>query len=221
MIVPLDENANWFVAVSYSNAGYVKDDDAKNWKADELLKQIAKGTEEANKTRREKGIPEMEIVGWIEQPTYEVDSHRLVWSLASRDKGAQSAEQGVNYNTLALGREGYISMNMVADKDQIEGLKPTAKSLLAALAYNDGKKYTDFNAGTDKVAAYGLAALVAGVAAKKLGFFALAAGIVAKFAKVIGVAVIAMFGGAFNRFRKKETVPQPAIPSSDTSEPGA
>ena len=45
---------------------------------------------------------------------------------------------------------------------------------MAAVKFNDGKRYTDFDSSTDKVAAYGLAALVAGVAAKKLGLLAIA-----------------------------------------------
>ena len=53
----------------------------------------------------------------------------------------------------------------------------------------------------DRVAAYGLAALVAGVAAKKLGLLALFAAFVVKFAKVIVIA-IAAFGAAIVRWFK-------------------
>ena len=48
-------------------------------------------------------------------------------------------------------------------------LATSGTSTVAALNFNEGKRYADFNASTDKVAEYGLAALVAGVAAKKLG----------------------------------------------------
>ena len=41
--------------------------------------------------------------------------------------------------------------------------------LLADLDYNSGKRYEDFNASTDHIAEYGLAALIGGIAAKKLG----------------------------------------------------
>lgn len=220
MIVPIGETKHgWFVAATFSNAGFVKDDDAKDWKADDLLDSIRKGTEEANKKRKERGIPEMEILGWVEKPTYDASNHRLVWSIASRDKGQpESAEQGINYNTLALGREGYISMNLVTDRDSVEGLKPVARTLLAALDFNAGKRYADFNSGTDKVAAYGLAAIVAGVAAKKLGFFALIAAFVLKFAKVIGLAAVAGFGGFFKKFRRKkdDSAPTPPPTTPDT-----
>lgn len=218
IIVPTtEENSGWIIVASYNNAGYVKDDDAKDWKADELLGNIRTGTEEQNKTRAERGIPELEILGWVEKPNYDPAVHRLVWSIASRDKGQTEAdEQSVNYNTLALGREGYISMNMVADRNKIEELKPVAQAALAALQFDQGKRYTDFNASTDKVAAYGLAAIVAGAAAKKLGLFAVIAAFVAKFAKVIWIAVAAGAGGLFSKFKRKREVSQlpPAPPSN-------
>ncbi|NJD08723.1 MAG: DUF2167 domain-containing protein [Methylococcaceae bacterium] len=205
MVVPTQqgENADWFVVISYDDSGFIKDDDARTWDADELLNNIRSGTEETNSERRSRGIPEIEVTGWVEKPQYDEANHRLVWSLGSRQKGdTGSGDAGVNYNTLALGREGYLSLNLVTGLAQVEQLKPVARTLLASLDFDQGKRYADFNADTDKVAEYGLAALVAGVAAKKLGMFALAAAFVAKFAKVIGVAVVVglaslkkLFGG--------------------------
>lgn len=196
MIVSMaEQEAGWFMVASYTESGFIKDDDARDWDADELLENIRAGTEEANNVRRARGIPEMEIIGWVEKPQYDAANHRLAWSIASRDKGPTADQyNGVNYNTLALGRQGYISMNLVTDLAFIEDLKPVAKNMLAALDFNEGKRYADFSESTDKVAEYGLAALVAGVAAKKLGFFALLAVFAAKFAKVIGVVAVAGAG---------------------------
>lgn len=207
IIAPEQENAEWFMVVRYVNAGYIRDEDAKDWKADELLKSIREGTEETNAERRNRKLPELEVLGWVQAPQYEAASHRLVWSLSSREKGATSdADNGVNYNTLVLGREGYVSMNMVAGARDIEALKPTAHGLLASLEFKDGKRYADFNSSTDRVAEYGLAALVAGVAAKKLGLLAVVGAFVLKFAKVIGIAAIAGIGGFAKWFgRKKPT----------------
>ena len=72
---------------------------------------------------------------------------------------------------------------------------------MGAVTFNDGKRYTDFDASTDKVAAYGLAALVAGVAAKKLGLLAIAGAFVLKFAKVIALGAAALGGGLWSRIR--------------------
>lgn len=197
MIVPLS-GGNWFVVVRFDPAGYIKDDDAKDWNAEELLTNIKDGTEEANKERKSRGISELEVLGWVEPPKYNAASHQLVWSISSRDKGDLNPEQrGINYNTYALGRDGFISMNLVTDLKSIEEQKPIAHSLLAGLEFGSGKRYADFNASTDKVAAYGLAALVGGLAAKKLGLLAVIAAFFIKFSKVFilaGLAIAAGFG---------------------------
>jgi len=198
---------SWFVTVRFEAAGYVKDDDAKDWNADDLLKSYREGTEASNAERKKMGFPEMEIVGWAEKPAYSAATHRLVWAMSSKDRGAPSdAARGVNYNTYALGREGYFSLNLVTALDDLPKDKPAAAELLAALQYDDGKRYADFNSKTDKVAEYGLAALVLGVAAKKLGFFAVAAIFFAKFAKVIFLAV-AGFGAVFMKYFKRKPAP--------------
>ncbi len=205
MVMPLGK-AEWFVVARNIKAGYIKDDDARDWKADELLKNIKQGTDESNAERRQRGIPEIDVIGWVQQPTYDAASHRLVWSLSSKPKGAaDSADAGINYNTYALGREGYISMNLVTSLAAIERDKPVAHALLAALDFNDGKRYADFNASTDKVAEYGLAALVAGAAAKKLGLFAALGVFVLKFWK-IGLLALVGLGAVLPRlFRRKNS----------------
>lgn len=194
MIFPgTDENANWFVVAYYHASGYIKDDDAKDWNADEMLENLVAGTEETNKDRKARGIPEVQVIGWVEKPHYDPAAHRLVWSVSTKDKGAPDSDgQGINYNTYALGREGYISLNLVTDLKSIEAQKPIARTLLGSLDFNQGKQYAEFNSSTDKVAAYGLAALVGGIAAKKLGLLALAAAFVAKSAKAIIAAGVAV-----------------------------
>jgi uncharacterized membrane-anchored protein len=200
---------SWFMTVRFEAAGYVKDDDAKDWKADELLNSYREGTEASNAERKKMGFPEMEIVGWAEKPAYDAATHRLVWAMSSKDRGAApDAVQDVNYNTYALGREGYFSLNLVTALNDLPKDKPAAAELLAALQYDDGKRYADFNSKTDKVAEYGLAALVLGVAAKKLGFFAVAALFFAKFAKVIFLAV-AGFGTVFLKYFKRKPAAAP------------
>lgn len=198
-------DASWFATVRYEASGYIKDDDAKNWNAEDMLKSYRDGTEAANDERKKMGVAPMEIVGWAEKPHYAADTHRLVWAMSSREKGAPAGEpQGVNYNTFALGREGYMSLNLVTGLNELPQHKGEAQSLLGALEFDDGKRYADFNSSTDKVAEYGLAALVLGVGAKKLGLFAVIFAFAAKFAKVIILAAVA-FGGGLMKFlgRKK------------------
>lgn len=199
------EKDNWLAVVSFHPEGYIRDDDAKDWDADELLQNLKDGTAHDNADRKARGFPELEITGWIERPTYTSPVHQLVWSAGLRDKGARSgADQTVNYNTYLLGREGYLSLNFVTSTAMVETERPLAQKLLAAMQFAPGKRYEDFNESTDKVAAYGLAALVGGAVLKKVGFLAVLAAFAAKFAKVLAVACAAVAAGIFNLVRRKK-----------------
>jgi uncharacterized membrane-anchored protein len=187
--VPLGE-ARWFVVANYDPSGYIKDDDAKHWDADKLLQNLKDGTEAGNAARARVGVPPLQVTRWIEPPAYTADSHRLIWSAEAQRKDGVGGDPTVNYNTYVLGREGFISMNLITSASAVDDDKAAARELLSAVNFNDGKRYGDFNSSTDKVAAYGLAALVAGVAAKKIGLLALLAATVVKFAKVIALAVV-------------------------------
>ena len=214
LIFPASD-ANYFVVVKYHDAGYIKDDEARDWKVDEMLEQFKSGTLEGNKERAELGIAPMEVVGWVQSPKYDAATHRLVWSIESKDvKEAAGAAHGINYNTFLLGREGYLSLNLVTGMATIEQEKPAALTLLNATTFNDGKRYADFNSSTDKVAEYGIAALVAGVAAKKLGLFAILAAFLLKFAKVFAIGAFAGAGGLkkFFSWRKDKKAVVPVSP---------
>lgn len=203
-----DGDGAWMVVAKYEKSGYIKDDDARDWKVDELFDSLKAGTEQTNADRRSRGIPEMEITGWVEKPAYDAQAHRLVWSISSRDKGAAAGgRQGINYNTYALGREGFISLNLVTDLAEIDAHKPVARQLLGALDFSQGKRYADFNASTDKVAEYGLAALIGGIAAKKLGLFAIIAAFALKFSKVILVALVVAFPFLAKIFKRRKSQP--------------
>lgn len=194
LIFPLSsDDKNWFVTLDYEAAGYIKDDDAKDWKSDELLDSLKEGTEAGNERREKLGAPALKVTRWIESPNYDATQHRLVWSAEVTLKDGEDPDPGVNYNTYVLGREGYISMNLVTSASTVDSDKPAAKQLLAAINFDSGKRYTDFNSSTDKVAAYGLAALVGGLAVKKLGLLAVIGAFLLKFAKV---GILLAIGGA-------------------------
>jgi uncharacterized membrane-anchored protein len=214
LIASTKKDERWFVVVRHIDAGYVKDDDAANWNADELFASIKEGTENDNKQREAQGFPPLILIGWEEKPRYDAQSHKVVWAISSKEKDSN----GVNHNTLVLGRYGYMSMNMVGDLHDLPQLKPHAQMLLANLNFVGGKRYTDFNSATDKVAAVGLTALIAGAAFKtgllaKLWAFLLPLIIAGK--KLLIFLVIAIAALLRKWFKKKPLpVPTPAPPSS-------
>lgn len=205
----------WFAPITFIDEGYVKDDDAKSWNADDLLQKLHDGTDAQNKDRSARGFPTVQLLGWIEEPRYDAAAHRLVWSTDTVQEGDGAADHTVNYNTYVLGREGYFSLDFVTSKSLIEEEKPIAAMILAGISFGQGKRYEDFDASTDKIAAYGLAALVGGVVLKKAGLLALGAAVVVKFAKLILIAVLGAFA-AVRRFfqRKPKPVPEARVDPS-------
>lgn len=196
-------DSTWFATIQYLDSGYIRDEEAKNWNADELLQQLRDGTEADNEQRIKRGFPPLDITGWIQKPTYDQARRQLVWSVAAYDRGTSPSDAVINYNTYALGREGYFGIAFITPAQSIETDKHYALALLEALSFTNGKRYEDFNESTDKVAAYGIAALVAGVGAKKLGLIAIIAGFAAKFAKAIAFGVIALGVFLTRIFRRK------------------
>jgi uncharacterized membrane-anchored protein len=200
----------WFATLDFEPAGYIKDDDAKDWDANEMLKNMKEGTLAGNQHRKDIGVAPIEVTRWVESPKYDAGTHRLVWSTEVRELGGQDPDPAINYNTYVLGREGYISLDLVTASSAIENDKPIARQLLSTVDFNAGKRYTDFNSSTDKVAAFGLAALIGGIAAKKLGLLAMLGVFIAKFAKIIFIAV-AGFGTAIAKFFKGKRNTEPSV----------
>ncbi len=189
MVVPKNEDGGtWWVAIEYTDEGYVKDEEKLD--GDAILKNIKDGTEELNKMREEKGFPPLFVDGWSEAPRYDKLQHHLVWAIEAHSERGKS----VNYNTRVLGRRGYTSLNLITSPDQLAAHKPAVEKLLTQTTFDQGARYADFDKKTDKVATYGLAALVAGgagVAALKIAKI----GLLAKFGKVIlGVLIAAKKG---------------------------
>jgi uncharacterized membrane-anchored protein len=212
LILP-EDGGTWFVAAEFDDSGYVKDEEGKDIDADKLLQSMKDGTEEENKQRREKGMAPLSITRWIEKPHYDQVSRHLVWSIelqALDDKGGVKGTD-LNYNTYALGRSGYITLKLVTGVATVEKDKAYVRELLSNLTFNQGKRYENFNSSMDKIAEYGLLALIGGVAVKKLGLLALAGVFIVKFAKIILAACLAGFAVFRKFFRKKEVAAQPIM----------
>jgi uncharacterized membrane-anchored protein len=234
-------DSSWVVTVRFTEDGYVKDDEAEKMDADEILKTIREGTDAANEERVQRGFKAMHVIGWSEPPRYQRDVHHLVWGIRGQSDG--ESEEVINFNTRVLGRKGFVSLNLIDGAHAIEASKPAAAKLLEATTFKAGSRYQDFNSKTDKVAEYGLAALVvggSGAVALKL----VKVGLLAKFGgKLIAllvalkkgiVLVLLAIAGFFKKLfgRKKEptaglavnpnlAVPNPAAPPSAVVGPPA
>ncbi len=173
MVVPrgrgvLDEQG-WAVVVTYSDDGYVSDSDAAKIDYDELLKDMQSETTDENAARKEAGYGGIELVGWAAPPRYDAASKKLYWAKELAFEGSE--KHTLNYDIRVLGRRGYLSLNAVAGIGELGEVQAGMQQLLPQVEFDAGARYADYDASNDKVAAYGLAALVGGGLAAKAGLF--------------------------------------------------
>jgi uncharacterized membrane-anchored protein len=190
----------WVVVLGYDDSGYVSDSDASGIDYDDLLKDMQKSTEESNKARREQGYPAVTLVGWATPPHYDQATHKLYWAKRLSFEG--NAADTLNYNIRALGRRGVLVLNVVGSMDRLPMIEQRAPEILGVVAFNQGNTYAEYDANVDKMAAYGIAGLIAGGVLAKVGFFkALLLGVLA-FKKVVIFGAIAAFGALSALFKR-------------------
>jgi uncharacterized membrane-anchored protein len=200
-------NLDWFVVFVYEASGYVKDDEKKDLNADKMLAAMKEGEDESNKARRKEGFTGLVATGWAIPPRYNETTHNLEWAIKLQ---ADDGRVSINHRTKLLGREGVMDAILVTGDGDLMGVLPTFATCLEGYHYKPGQTYAEYRQG-DKLAQYGLTALVVGggaAAAAKLGFFGLIAAKLGKFIKpiILGViAIFAVFGKFFKRLFGKST----------------
>jgi len=192
------QGMEWFVLFEFSNVGYVKDDEKDQLNADAILDSIKQSTEQSNEVREQNGFGSLTILDWEVKPHYSENTNNLEWAIR-----AQEAEGGlvINHNTRILGRLGIMKATLVVNSESFAETFPVYRSHMESFSFKSGQKYADFRQG-DKIAKYGLTALVAGGAAA----VAVKSGLLKYIWKIL--VVVAIGGGAFfKRLFGRKSVP--------------
>ncbi len=182
-------SAEWFMVFEFDETGYVPDSEKNDLDGDAMLKTMIANTEESNKERAKRGWAPYKVIGWHKAPYYDQATHNLEWALILESEG----KRVVNWNTRLLGRSGVMRVTLVADPSVIQRIKPQYTQALADFSFKKGHQYEEFRQG-DKMAEYGLTALVVGgatAAAVKTGAF-----------KWLWKLIVVAFGGISVLFKK-------------------
>ncbi len=216
MLLPVNlslfDQASWAVIVTYSEEGHVDDDDAKSLDYDALLKEMQESTQEANKERVAAGYSAVQLLRWAEPPHYDEAARKLYWAQELAFDGA--AQHTLNYDIRILGRKGVLELSAIAGIEQLPTIKAEMPKVLAAVDFNPGMRYADFNPDIDEVAGYGIGALVAGKLAAKAGFFKVILGLLVAGKKFIAVAAAGLFMGLKRLFGRKKDETETAPPAA-------
>ncbi len=188
----------WAVVLSYVDDGHVDDSDARKIDYKDLMADMKKATSEANAERVKAGYGSVNLVGWATEPRYDASTHKMYWA---KDLEFGDGGHTLNYDVRVLGREGVLSMNAVASMEQLGAIRQDMLSLIGQADFNAGQRYEDYSKGTDKLAAYGIGALIAGGVAAKMGLFAKLIVVIIAAKKIIIAGAIAVVGYLARLFR--------------------
>lgn len=208
------DNLDWFVIYEFEDVGLVKDDEKDKLDADALFKSMNEAQEAGNEERKKRGWSELKLHGWAQKPHYDNETHNLEWSIKLGSPGAKV--QSVNHSTRLLGRRGVMSAELIVDENSYAATTPAYRNLNKAFAYTSDNKYSAWVKG-DKVAEYGLGALVLGgaaAAAAKTGLFKGLWKMALAFWKVIALAVVALFGTIKKLIFGSKPAPEPEPPAA-------
>lgn len=188
------EESTWFAVLDFDPTGYVSDKEKID--PDALFKQMKTNEAEENKERASGGQPGLFLDRWQTPPHYDMVSHNLEWGTVMH---TDSGQQVVNYTSRILGRDGVTKAILVSDPTNLSADLQQYRAVMSGFAYLPDKKYEDHRSG-DKMAEYGLGALVAGGAAAavvKTGLFAGLFAAILKFGiafyKLILVGVVGLY----------------------------
>ena len=184
---PFSPTMTFAVEVSYSEEGYIEDDDAAEIDYDELLADMQEEAEESKPLLREQGYSGYDLIGWASPPYYDSERKKLHW--AKELKFDSTDENTLNYDIRILGRKGYLNMTVIGVVTALPEVNEHIDEILASVEFNEGYKYEEFDSDLDKVAAYGIGGLIAGKVLAKAGLFA----VIVKFWKIIAIAVVGFF----------------------------
>ncbi|OTG81448.1 hypothetical protein B9T33_07225 [Acinetobacter sp. ANC 5054] len=199
------QDDSWWATFDYESSGYIKDDEKID--ADALLKELKASDEPSNEERTRLGMSKLYTVGWAVPPHYDAQTKQLEWALKVR---SEENHETINYTVRLLGRSGVMSATLVSDETDLNKNIAQFKDSLTGFDFQPGQRYSEFRAG-DKVAEYGLAALITGggiaVAAKK-GLFAALIAFLVKGWKLVLIGCAAAAGGLGSIFKRKKNTEQ-------------
>ena len=191
----------WFSVFSFVEEGLVPDDEKID--VDGLLETLKANNLSSSAERKKRGLPGLFLEGWFIPPRYDQESKRLEFATLLR---TDSGEKTTNFSTKLLGRRGYMNVILVSSPQSLESDIKEFKQALKGYDFVQGERYSEWKQG-DKVAAYGLGALVLGGAAAvatKKGLWAVLGGLVAAGWKVAAGLFIAALAGLGSIFKKKK-----------------
>ena len=192
--------ADQLITFESFQTGYVTLDDWSQVDPVALLAEINRNTERENQERREQGLSELHVQSWLRPPKLNRNMATVYWTIATDETTGTS----VSSVALRLGRNGFEKLTWITSQDKYLATGKHLDEMLRAHGFGPETAYAD-HVSTDKIAEYGIAALIAkvlGAKPIKAEAVGLGAGL-AKLFQALFAAIGAGFYRAVRRLRRR------------------
>ena len=148
------ESGKWWVVLTFTDVGYVKNADTERINPAEVLKAVQKRSEVQNNERKEQGMASIVSVDWERPPVYNVEKHLLEWAIRAETQSSKV----VNDTAMLFGRRGVLGIITVRPYQASSDSVPLPQ-LIENITFKEGQRYADYQSG-DKIADISLSGLI-------------------------------------------------------------
>lgn len=134
--------------------GYIPSVDFKEFLSNKVINEIIHYTEEDNKERREVGSPELNVIGWFQEPKLDRVTKTIYWVLEA-DCGD---EKLVISMAIRFGKEGHEMIKWITPKSSYVPFGNSLDTVIRSYSFDQGYRYSDYKAG-NQFTNFGIAAL--------------------------------------------------------------
>jgi uncharacterized membrane-anchored protein len=151
-----DPTTQMFVIFYYAPIGFAS---TSNWTTiddDRLLHKTEEITETENAHRRLAGTEEVHVIDWIQKPILNPETQTVSWVIKVDEAGNFIS----NVVALKLGRYGFERLTFADQADDVFAINRKLESVLNALEFHNGARYSDYVPGLDRNAVEGVSGIV-------------------------------------------------------------
>lgn len=159
-MMPLQDKFTYAIEINYEQLGFVDDEGANSIDYDDLLEQMQEEFEQDNGSRKANGYLQAHLVGWAIEPRYDAQQKKLYWAKEIAIEGEK--ENILNYDVRILGRDGFLSLNVISTMDKLSLVKQRIGSVINNAGFSEDKAYDRFDPSKDREADHGIEALITG-----------------------------------------------------------
>ncbi|MGH2566943.1 MAG: DUF2167 domain-containing protein [Bacteroidota bacterium] len=170
LLLPPNTGAPWYIKFKFYRSGYASLDQLQDdVEGLDLFQELRKKTREENRQREREGYFTVNVTRSIERPTLDTERPMVDFAVET----LQSTDFSVERHILLPSRSGILHCTVVCLQGTYPAVKQLSNEIIAALTFNAGERYEDFDPESDAEASGGIGLAIFGIEPQGPNWFAI------------------------------------------------